>query len=170
MRPTVSAGPDQAATLAAGATLDGTVNDDGLPNPPGSVTTQSSVVAGREVTFGDANLVDTTASFSAVGTYVLRLTANDSALSASDDVTINVTTSGGVLLFDRRVSASTDDAEENSTTGAVDLTSSDPNSFSMAQIKLWACASTPSTFRRGRQFSMPMSSSRSIRNRQMPPI
>ena len=35
------------------------------------------------VTFGNANAVDTTASFSAAGTYVLRLTANDGALTAA---------------------------------------------------------------------------------------
>src|SRR6185369_15611658 len=36
--PLVSAGPDQSITLPAGATLAGSVIDDGLPNPPGSVT------------------------------------------------------------------------------------------------------------------------------------
>ena len=36
---------------------------------------------------------------------LLRLRANDGALSASDDVSINATTSGGVLLLDSRVSA-----------------------------------------------------------------
>jgi hypothetical protein len=47
------------------------------------------------VTFGNASAVDTTASFSAEGAYVLRLTANDSALSSSDDVTITVNSGGG---------------------------------------------------------------------------
>ena len=118
--PTVSAGPDQTVTLAAGATLDGTVNDDGLPNPPGAVTTLWSVVSGPgTVTFGNANLVDTTASFTAVGTYVLRLTANDGALTPSDDATINVGWGGGRTedLLERRISASADDAEENGVDG-----------------------------------------------------
>jgi hypothetical protein len=42
------------------------------------------------VTFGNANAVDTTATFSTSGTYVLRLTASDSALQAYDEVTITV--------------------------------------------------------------------------------
>jgi hypothetical protein len=42
------------------------------------------------VSFGDANAVDTTASFSSAGVYVLRLTADDGQLTASDDVTITV--------------------------------------------------------------------------------
>src|SRR6185436_13122529 len=40
------------------------------------------------VTFANPNALNTTATFSVVGTYVLRLTANDSALSSSDEVTI----------------------------------------------------------------------------------
>ncbi len=89
--PAVSAGPDQAVTLPASAALDGTVSDDGLPNPPGAVTAAWSQLSGPgTVTFGDPGAVDTTASFSASGVYVLRLTASDSELSASDDVTITV--------------------------------------------------------------------------------
>jgi hypothetical protein len=42
------------------------------------------------VTFGNAGAVDTTASFSAAGAYVLRLTASDGALLASDSVSITV--------------------------------------------------------------------------------
>ena len=89
--PVVNAGPDEEITLPASASLDGTVNDDGLPNPPGGVTTTWSKVSGPgTVSFGNAGAVDTTASFSANGVYVLRLTADDSELSANDDVTITV--------------------------------------------------------------------------------
>ena len=42
------------------------------------------------VTFGDATALNTTASFSAAGTDALRLTASDSVLSTTDDVTITV--------------------------------------------------------------------------------
>jgi hypothetical protein len=100
--PTVSAGPDQPVTLPASATLDGTVSDDGLPNPPGVVTTTWSQVSGPgTTTFGNANAVDTTATFSAAGTYTLRLTANDSALSTTDDVivTVNSPATGAPLYF-----------------------------------------------------------------------
>ncbi|HWQ14413.1 MAG TPA: multicopper oxidase domain-containing protein [Roseiflexaceae bacterium] len=86
--PTVSAGPDQTVSLPAAATLDGTVADDGLVAP---LTTQWTQQSGPgTVTFGNASAVDTTASFSAAGTYVLRLTAFDGALSAFDELTVTV--------------------------------------------------------------------------------
>ena len=89
--PVVSAGPDQTSTLPASAALDGTVTDDGLPNPPGTVTTTWTKVSGPgTVTFGTPAAVDTSASFSSAGTYVLRLTASDSALTSSDEVTLTV--------------------------------------------------------------------------------
>ncbi len=87
----VDAGPDQTITLPDGAVLDGTVTDDGLPDPPGTVRTTWSQVSGPgTATFADANAVDTTASFSEVGAYVLQLTADDGELTDSDDVTIRV--------------------------------------------------------------------------------
>jgi hypothetical protein len=89
--PAVNAGPDQTVTLPNSASLSGTATDDGLPNPPGTLTTTWSQVSGPgTVTFGDASSLSTTASFSDPGTYVLRLTANDSALQSSDDLTVTV--------------------------------------------------------------------------------
>src|SRR5207247_9148033 len=89
--PVVDAGSDQTITLPSSANLDGTVTDDGLPNPPGTVTTTWSEVSGPgAVTFGSASAVDTTASFAAAGTYVLKLQASDSELSSSDTATITV--------------------------------------------------------------------------------
>jgi hypothetical protein len=87
--PSVNAGSDQTITLPSGVSLDGNVNDDALPN--GTLTTTWSKASGPgSVTFGNANEVDTTASFSQNGTYVLRLGADDGALSSSDDITITV--------------------------------------------------------------------------------
>jgi len=89
--PGVNAGADQTITLPSDANLIGTVNDDGLPNPPGAVTTIWSQVSGPgTVAFANAVSVNTTASFSAAGVYVLRLTADDSDLMSSDDVAITV--------------------------------------------------------------------------------
>ena len=126
--PFVNAGPDLNVTLPSTASLDGTVTDDGLPTPPNVATTWSRVSGPGTVTFGNANAVDTTASFSAAGTYVLRLTASDGQLSASDDVTVQVATQGGgggaATVFEKRVTAGSDDVEQR-TTGANDLTSSD---------------------------------------------
>ena len=87
----VNAGPDQTITLPAAASLSGTVTDDGLPNPPATVTTTWSKVSGPgTVTFGNASAKVTTATFSVSGSYTLRLTASDSALSASDDIVVTV--------------------------------------------------------------------------------
>jgi hypothetical protein len=123
--PTVNAGMDQTVTLSEGAVLDGTVTDDGLPNPPGTVTTVWSQVNGPgAVTFDDASAVDTTATFSVAGIYVLRLTADDGELIASDEVTITVNEGGQVTVIEAQVAADTDDAEE-SVSGSVSLGSSD---------------------------------------------
>ncbi len=87
--PVVSAGSDQTVTLPNSAVLDGTVTDDGLPSS--SLSSEWTRFSGSgTVTFGDAAAVDTTAAFSVAGVYVLRLTATDGALTASDDVTITV--------------------------------------------------------------------------------
>ena len=89
--PVVDAGADQSAKVSQKVNLNGTVSDDGLPKSPGKVTTTWSLVSGPgKVTFGNAAAVDTTAQFSKAGTYVLRLAANDGALTASDTVTIIV--------------------------------------------------------------------------------
>jgi RHS repeat-associated protein len=89
--PHVDAGSDQTITLPATAAFNGTVTDDGLPNPPAAVTTTWSKVSGPgTVNFTNVNSLVTSASFSQTGVYVLRLTANDGALGASDDVQITV--------------------------------------------------------------------------------
>lgn len=99
--PSVAAGSDQNITLPAASTLDATVSDDGLPTPPNLTTTAWTKVSGPSggiVTFGNSAAVDTTASFSVNGTYVLRLTANDSALQTTDDIQITVAAAAGGSL------------------------------------------------------------------------
>jgi lysophospholipase L1-like esterase len=88
--PIVEAGPAQTVTLPDSALLDGTVTDDGLPAGSTLTTTWSMQSGDGTVTFGNSAAVDTTASFSGAGTYVLRLTATDSNKSAVDEVTITV--------------------------------------------------------------------------------
>jgi hypothetical protein len=128
LAPVVNAGPDQTINLPNDATLDATVTDDGLPDPPGSVTTTWSMASGPgTVTFGNENLVDTTASFSVAGVYVLQLTADDSLLTGSDTVTITVNPDPNQPnVLDIRVAAGSDDAEEKAS-GRVNLTSKDLN-------------------------------------------
>jgi pectate lyase len=90
--PQVNAGPDRDITLPASASLAGSVTDDGLPNPPGTVTCTWSRASGPgTVVFSpDANTVAATASFGAAGTYVLTLTCSDSQLSAADSTSVIV--------------------------------------------------------------------------------
>ncbi|MFM2091681.1 MAG: hypothetical protein RLZZ127_2170, partial [Planctomycetota bacterium] len=88
--PVVAAGADQTITLPAGATLNATVTDDGLPAPSALTYTWTRVSGPGTVTFTTPTAVDTTASFSTAGTYVLRLTASDGALSANDTLTVTV--------------------------------------------------------------------------------
>ncbi|BAY61484.1 beta-L-arabinobiosidase [Calothrix brevissima NIES-22] len=87
--PSVNAGED--LVIFKQASLDGTVIDDGLPNPPGSLTTTWSTVSGPgNVSFANAGKEDTTATFSAPGSYVLQLQASDSKLTSSDRVSVLV--------------------------------------------------------------------------------
>src|SRR5207244_1190337 len=89
LAPVVNAGTNQTISLPVSANLSGTASDDGLPN--NSLTTTCSKFSGAgSVTFGNVNALSTTATFSTSGTYVLRLTASDSALSSTSDVTITV--------------------------------------------------------------------------------
>ena len=89
--PRVNAGPDQTITFPAAAQLSGSVTDDGLPNPPGTLTNTWTKVKGRgTVTFAAPASPATSATFSSPGNYTLRLHASDGALSATDTVTIRV--------------------------------------------------------------------------------
>jgi RHS repeat-associated protein len=77
--------------------LNPTITDDGLPNPPATTSASWSKISGPgTVTFSNAALAGTTASFSASGTYVLRLTASDSVLSTTSDVTVTVLSAGTI--------------------------------------------------------------------------
>lgn len=62
-----------------------------FPCPQFGITTTWSKTSGPGVvTFANANAVDTTATFSTTGTYVLRLTAADGLTTSSDTMTVTV--------------------------------------------------------------------------------
>ena len=88
--PVVNAGPDLAVTLPSSATLNGTVTDDGFPIGSTLTILWSKVSGPGTVSFSNPNTASTTASFSSAGTYVLKLSASDSELSASDEVVVTV--------------------------------------------------------------------------------
>jgi hypothetical protein len=117
--PAVNAGPDQQVTLPAQATMQGSVTDDGLPNPPATVTSTWSQVSGPgTATFTDPSSPTTTVSFDNPGTYVLRLSADDTALQAMDNVSVTVLQEGLTTLT-VPISASADDAEQSGGTVAL---------------------------------------------------
>lgn len=92
------AGPDQAPTLSGPSVqinLAGWAVDDLLPNPPAATTKQWSSLSGpAPVTFGNTANPTTTATFAAAGDYVLKLRADDGALSVYDTAVISVLTPG----------------------------------------------------------------------------
>lgn len=92
--PQVTAGPDQSHItdrVPLEVRLSGSVRDDGLPAPPGQVTTAWSQVDGPGVVwFADAAQPETTAYLPGVGTYHLRLTAHDGQLQTADELVITV--------------------------------------------------------------------------------
>ena len=88
--PLANAGPDQTIMAGQTANLNGAALDDGLPFG-GTLTTAWTKVSGPgAVTFNTPSQPVTTATFSAMGTYVLRLSVSDSQLSANDEVSVNV--------------------------------------------------------------------------------
>ena len=79
------------------------MSDDGLPAPISSPATGWTKESGPgEVIFDDAGAVDTAATFTESGTYVLRLTADDGEASRYDELTVTVidASSGGHVVFD----------------------------------------------------------------------
>src|SRR6266545_929315 len=101
--PVANAGPDQSLSgtlFPLAVALNGAAADDALPNPPGALTATWSKVSGPgAVWFNNANQLNTTAYFAGSGAYVLRLTVNDGALQASDDVTITIQRSSSPVTF-----------------------------------------------------------------------
>src|SRR5215471_1800822 len=85
--PVVSAGPNQTITLPASTMLTATATDDGFPSP---LTYTWSMLSGTGVTLTNPNSSSTQVSFSAAGTYILRVTVSDGQLSATADVVVTV--------------------------------------------------------------------------------
>src|SRR6185436_14290343 len=90
LAPTVNAGAGQTITHPAGANLQGTASDDGLPNGSSLTVSWSKVSGPGTVVFVNANSITSSATFLSAGTYTLRLTATDGLLSTTSDVVITV--------------------------------------------------------------------------------
>ncbi|WOO40295.1 PKD domain-containing protein [Rubellicoccus peritrichatus] len=85
--PVVRTGPDRLLAMPNNTvSLNAFIGDDGLPT---EVTLAWSQVSGPgSATFSKEDSATTTATFSAEGSYVLRLTADDGELSGYDEVTV----------------------------------------------------------------------------------
>jgi PKD repeat protein len=114
LAPDVSAGRDAPVTVGTSLQLRATVRDDGLPGPSTSVA-WSRVSGPGVVNFATPDQAQTTAAFSAPGTYVVRATATDGALSSTDDVTVTVVPVGAPLPLDTPVAKAFDDVEQRPT-------------------------------------------------------
>jgi RHS repeat-associated protein len=88
--PAITASTPTPITAPTAITLQAVATDDG--DPAGSVlTVQWSKVSGPgAITFADPTSPGTTASYTLAGTYVLRATASDGALTTSSDVTVTI--------------------------------------------------------------------------------
>lgn len=90
--PTVNAGTDISVTLNAGtavASLSGTATDDGIPSSTLTTLWQvTSSPTGSSPVIGDANVLQTSLTIDAAGTYILQLTADDSEKVGIDTVTV----------------------------------------------------------------------------------
>jgi hypothetical protein len=103
--PTVNAGLNQLVTLPvtvrsdgslsngipATVTLNGSVSDDGLPQPARLITTWRQVSGPQGANFANPNAATTTATLPRAGRYVLQLVAVDGELLTNDEVEITVT-------------------------------------------------------------------------------
>src|SRR3989344_755550 len=142
LAPTVSAGSDKSVALPQSVSLQGTATDDNLPlnstlsvswskvsGPPSSPSGQAGTV-----TFANPSSAITTATFSRQGTYILRLTATDGSLSATDDVTITVTRANPTVSI---TSPHAGTQITLNTPVPVTVSASPPTGFTLSSVKLY---------------------------------
>ena len=96
--PFVYAGTQQIISSSP-TTLQGVVTDDGLTGGGIKFTNWTKISGPGTVTFGNVNVTNTTASFSANGIYVLKLSASDGQYTNSSLVTIGYNTTLQVALI-----------------------------------------------------------------------
>ena len=87
--PSVTAGVDRVVVLPGQTYLAGKVRDDGKPKPAPAVSWSKQAGPGK-VTFANPNAVETSARFSAVGDYVLKLSADDGLATGSSLIHVTV--------------------------------------------------------------------------------
>lgn len=140
--PGVNAGPDQTVALSGTANLDGTITKQDSE----TVTQQWTKDSGPgTVSFGTPTNVDTTATFSAAGTYVLRLSATDNGGASAFD-TVSVTVTDDTPPPGNQppsVNAGADQTITLPATASLDGTTSDPDGDNVTEN--WSKVSGPGT-------------------------
>ena len=116
--PSVAAGADRQAFLtgeSVSLSLEGVISDDGLPDPATLTPSWSMASGPAPVTFSQTHAAATQVTFTAAGTYVLSLAADDGDLDAHDElvVTIELPDPTGRRAFTPSQDAFTDAGENN---------------------------------------------------------
>ncbi|MDR3459707.1 MAG: Calx-beta domain-containing protein [Verrucomicrobiae bacterium] len=88
--PVVDAGTNFSVQMGIPVTISGTVSDDGLPNPPGSVTNWWTYLGTNDITITNPASLTNSFVFDTPGDYVFRLYAFDGQDTSFSDVTITV--------------------------------------------------------------------------------
>jgi hypothetical protein len=88
--PVVYAGTNVTVQVGIPVNLTGMVSDDGLPNPPGTVTYSWSFLGTNDLTIPNPLSLTNTFTFSDPGDYIFRLTATDGEFTSFSDVTVTV--------------------------------------------------------------------------------
>ncbi len=113
--PQVTAAAVPAVTTAPGSvTLQGTISDDGLPNPPATVTVTWAQTQGpATATINNPNTTQTTAYLPQPGNYTFQLTATDGQATTQTTTTATATPPGPTFsTLEVRVGVGGDDVEE----------------------------------------------------------
>jgi hypothetical protein len=148
--PVANAGTDKSAILSSGSvavTLTGTATDDGLPTGSSLSRAWSQVSGPGVVSFSSTTTATITATFTTVGSYVLRFSASDGALSASDDVTVTISTptGGGTHTFAPVHDAYTESGANNNNTQLRLEKSSTRTRITFLQFDLTSLGSAPAS-------------------------
>lgn len=135
--PLVYAGPNTNVQAGVALTLQGQITDVDTALANTSVEWRiDQKPTGGEVVFSDANALNSTATFSLPGQYLLRLTANDGFVR-SDTVLINVTDATPPAVIITWESPSQASTEQEAGSEIVFETTIDPGSEIVQSVEVW---------------------------------